>query len=108
VLVVSTSDGGLTWSTAFQDEFPFAQRWFRSVAFLDQRVGFVSVQDSVDVQKPRAAMLYTADGGHTWVRAEMDRSIAACKPLAHILFCAGSDTSSEDFWTAKVSRLYPK
>jgi photosystem II stability/assembly factor-like uncharacterized protein len=64
-VVLHTADGGRTWTNRvadLQDEFPFGE-WGWKIQFLDDRVGFVSLENFTD-----GAVLKTTDGGETWAR----------------------------------------
>jgi photosystem II stability/assembly factor-like uncharacterized protein/uncharacterized membrane protein len=64
-VVLETTDGGVTWTNrlAGQDGlFPFGE-WGWKIQFLDDRVGFVSLENMT-----AAAILKTVDGGKSWTR----------------------------------------
>lgn len=68
-VVLLTEDGGRTWANKIADladELPLGE-WGWKVQFLDDRVGFVSLESM-----NRGAILRTDDGGETWERLEID------------------------------------
>jgi photosystem II stability/assembly factor-like uncharacterized protein len=67
-VVLFTQDGGRTWVNRLaghEAEFPFGE-WGWKIQFLNERLGFVSLENFVD-----AAMLRTTDGGLTWSRIKV-------------------------------------
>ena len=99
IIVVSrTTDGGATWKTAFQDSFPESRKTYGTVHFLSERVGFLSKRENIAGLQPTASLLYTTDGGDTWVPMEVARFVSSCRESSGSLTCA-----SEDFWILKVS-----
>ena len=68
-VVLLTEDGGRTWTNKIADlagELPLGE-WGWKIHFLDDRVGFVSLESL-----ERGAILRTDDGGETWRRLEID------------------------------------
>ena len=68
-VVLRTTDGGQTWTNmvaSLTAEFPLGE-WGWKIHFLNDRVGFVSLENFV-----RAAVLKTVDGGQTWTRITVD------------------------------------
>lgn len=68
-VVLETTDGGVTWVNRLagqEAEFPFGE-WGWKIQFLDDRVGFVSLENFSD-----AAILKTTDGGQTWTRLKVN------------------------------------
>jgi hypothetical protein len=64
-VVLETTDGGNTWTNRLdgqEDEFLFGE-WGWKVQFLDEHVGFVSLENFA-----AAAILKTEDGGLSWTR----------------------------------------
>lgn len=68
-VVLRTHDGGRTWTdkvAPLSAQFPLGE-WGWKIHFLDERVGFVSLENFV-----QAAILKTVDGGETWTRIDVD------------------------------------
>lgn len=68
-VVLRTEDGGLTWTNKIADlapEPPLGE-WGWKIHFVDDRVGFVSLES-----EDRGAILRTDDGGETWERFEIN------------------------------------
>ena len=68
-VVLFTEDGGRTWSNRLagqEADFPFGE-WGWKIQFLNDRVGFVSLENFTD-----AAILKTSDGGLTWTRMKIN------------------------------------
>ncbi|MFC5142927.1 WD40/YVTN/BNR-like repeat-containing protein [Actinomycetospora rhizophila] len=68
-VVLRTEDGGRTWVDRLAPiaaELPLGE-WGWKIQFLDDRVGFVALENFDD-----AAILKTADGGQTWERIEVN------------------------------------
>jgi len=64
-VVLFTDDGGATWVNRLvgqEGDFPFGE-WGWKIQFLNDEIGFVSLENFVD-----AAILKTADGGRSWTR----------------------------------------
>ena len=64
-VVLFTADGGDSWENRvadLEDAFPFGE-WGWKIQFLNDQVGFVSLENFED-----AAILRTSDGGLTWQR----------------------------------------
>lgn len=68
-VVLLTEDGGQTWvdrAAELHDELPSGE-WGWKIQFLDERVGFVSLENYTD-----GAVLKTTDGGGHWQRLPVD------------------------------------
>ena len=68
-VVLLTEDGGRTWTNKVADldaELPLGE-WGWKIQFVDERVGFVSLE-SMD----RGAILRTEDGGESWERRDIN------------------------------------
>lgn len=66
-VVLRTSDGGKTWvNTAAETEGFSCGEWGWKIQFLNEEVGFVSLENFVS-----AAILKTTDGGQSWVRHDV-------------------------------------
>lgn len=63
--ILTTSDGGRTWQSAYTSDRPYELTW--KIAFPSRRVGYVTVQ-SYDPDTTRRARFVarTNDGGRTW------------------------------------------
>ena len=57
--ILNTTDGGLTWTQQYYN----ADRYFRSVEFFDQNIGFAGTLANGN---PTATLLKTTNGGQTW------------------------------------------
>jgi photosystem II stability/assembly factor-like uncharacterized protein len=67
-VVLYTADGGRHWEDrASGVEFPDCGEWGWKIFFLDDRIGFISLENFVT-----GAILKTTDGGKTWRRLPID------------------------------------
>jgi photosystem II stability/assembly factor-like uncharacterized protein len=68
-VVLATEDGGRTWENrlgGIAADLPKGE-WGWKIAFLDDEIGFVSLENDSD-----GAILKTADGGRTWARKPLN------------------------------------
>ena len=63
--IMSTSDGGESWTTVRRGERLNPTEWFRKVRFLDARHGWVAGMAGPP-HFERGVLLHTADGGFNW------------------------------------------
>jgi photosystem II stability/assembly factor-like uncharacterized protein len=99
IVVAGTSDGGVTWTTGFQDAFPVTEKAYSGVQFVNTQLGFMSTRQSSNGHATRASLLYTQDGGRSWLRVELPRPIARCHPYSGALMCA-----APDFWVLRIDQ----
>jgi photosystem II stability/assembly factor-like uncharacterized protein len=64
-LILSTNDGGKTWTKAWQSERPYELTW--KIAFPTRNVGYVTIQSyNPDPSVIDRFVAKTIDGGKTW------------------------------------------
>jgi photosystem II stability/assembly factor-like uncharacterized protein len=65
-LILSTSDGGKTWTRVFQSTRPFEITW--KISFPTRETGYVTIQSyDPDPASSKRYIAKTTDGGKTWV-----------------------------------------
>ncbi len=66
-LILTTSDGGKTWTRAWQSQRPFELTW--KIAFPTRDVGYVTIQSyNPDPAVKERFVAKTTDGGRTWAQ----------------------------------------
>jgi photosystem II stability/assembly factor-like uncharacterized protein len=69
-LILSTKDGGKTWTKAFQSTRPFETTW--KASFPTRKVGYVSIQSyNPDPTVKQQHVAKTTDGGLTWTELNL-------------------------------------
>lgn len=64
-LIVTTHDGGLTWSKAYESARPFELTWKGS--FPTRQVGYATIQNyNPAAEESQRRVVKTVDGGHSW------------------------------------------
>jgi photosystem II stability/assembly factor-like uncharacterized protein len=64
-MIISTSDGGKTWTNSWQSSRPFELTW--KIAFPTRDVGYVTIQSyNSDPSIKERFVAKTTDGGKTW------------------------------------------
>jgi photosystem II stability/assembly factor-like uncharacterized protein len=73
--IITTDDGGATWTTRYQSARPYEITW--KVSFPTRRVGYVTIQ-SYDPSKDVTLRVVarTVDGGATWTELPLTRDFA--------------------------------
>jgi photosystem II stability/assembly factor-like uncharacterized protein len=77
--ILRTRDGGLTWRQTDLDVWGRV----RDLCFTGPLTGWAAVEDwGVDGDRPRGAILATADGGETWVRQSTTSAVVLAVTMA--------------------------
>ena len=64
-LIITTADGGKTWTKAYQSSRPYELTW--KIAFPSRKVGYVTIQSyNPDKAASQRFVAKTTDGGATW------------------------------------------
>lgn len=64
-LLATSRDGGETWSS---EDLSALTAMILDIHFIDDRTGFVAGASEADVEKSKAVVLRTTDGGRTWTK----------------------------------------
>lgn len=107
-VVLRTSDGGVSWEPALPATSPLHHAQLTSVQFLDDRLGFITGVEGLDMGKAipvgaEGILLYTVDGGENWQKMNLPRPVWGCRRSSGGLACAGE----EGFWVLKISLPVP-
>lgn len=69
-LILTTDDGGATWTKAYQGTRPFELTW--KISFPTRQVGYVTIQSyNPDPKASKRYVAKTTDGGKTWSEIEL-------------------------------------
>lgn len=100
--LLSTIDGGRTWTRASGVLFEEDLDLMKSVAFLSPHIGFVFMDEAERARTVRSAepgwtihsLAYTWDGGSHWQKLDLPYSVSGCQVMEGDLICSASSRSA--------------